>query len=174
MSTQKILGIVVVIAAIVGIVFGVTHSSPAPSQVQNTQEQALGGINPIFTTRFLTVGDVTSWFFHPPLMTATTTPCDITTPASTSTLVSWTLQVTTGTSTAGTAALATSTSANATTTTQQTFTIPASSQFSWVYRPTTSASSTMGPNLHLTLGVRGGPDTGFLYVGKCSAVFQVL
>lgn len=113
------------------------------------------------------------------LASATTTVCALPSPSSTSTLMSFALNITTGTSTGGLFTIGTSTTAYSTSSsmflpsivvganTQQTITwVPQSSGVS-------SSSGVVSPNTFIVAGVQGVPF-GYTYGGTCKALFNIL
>lgn len=102
---------------------------------------------------------------------ATTTPCDITSPASTSTLIRLTIQTASATGSSYTIRVASSTVPNATTTSFNYIAI-ASGFASYVYIPTAS-TTVFSPSQHLVVGIEGfsyGPTIS----GVCTANWTVL
>ena len=104
------------------------------------------------------------------LIAATTTPCVIKSPSATTTLETFTMNVTTGTSTAPNLTLATSTITNATTSLVFNKTYGASTQFTLNWHPTTE-NALVSPNIFVSVGAAGVPY-GFTLVGTCSATFR--
>lgn len=169
-------GIAIVVSLIVGVT--VLHSVPsAPVQpVQNeSQVQPTGALTgPDISTSYLRWGRGNGVRIDPTglyLTAATTTPCDITSPASTSTLRVFTFQTTAATSSSLTMRIATSTVPNATTTTQMVAAF--SGVFAYAYMPTTTVTAIFAANTHIVVGIEGvgyGPTLS----GSCSAQFSVL
>lgn len=118
------------------------------------------------------------------ILSATTTPCSIKTPAATSTLVRSWFNVKTGTTTSATLTLATSTTAFSTTTPLTTPFAGLVNKYSFVYYGTTTTATNGGtvggvyaPNTWLVYGLAGEATLGgggFVISGSCGAVFQQL
>jgi len=103
------------------------------------------------------------------MTSGTTTPCAILSPAATTTLESFTMSLSTGTSTAPTITLATSTTAYATTSVIVTQAIGAGRPFSWASGVNNSLIS---PSTYVVLGAAGiGGTGGFVWAGTCTAKF---
>lgn len=128
------------------------------------------------------------------MSSATTTPCSIQGPAATSTLKSWTANITTGTSTAMSFDMSTSTTAYATTSNPlikfgTTAALASGAQGSFAWHPGASTSPftiqqsndyatgasllILKPNTWVVMKTGAGVG-GFTYTGTCSAVFEAL
>lgn len=115
------------------------------------------------------------------LTAATTTPCALRSPftTATSTITSFTLNVTTGTSSASQLIFATSSTPYATTSMLMTATIPASAQASFVSSGVATSSqlgSVVVPGGYAVIGTGAGSAVGYGYTygGSCSATFQTI
>jgi len=69
-------------------------------EVNNPGEEELGGISSDFNQHWITVGGVRLWQASEPLITASSTLCNLQAPAATSTLIHGSLNILTGTTTA--------------------------------------------------------------------------
>lgn len=134
------------------------------------------------TASTLAVGGLTQTVSRQSSLTAaTTTPCDITTPAATTTLDSFRMNVTAGTSTPGTGqllTLATSTVPNATTSVIATKALNSGAQGTFIWNAGTADLGLISPSTHLVVGVSGPTGTastgGTTYTGTCAAVFYTV
>jgi hypothetical protein len=104
------------------------------------------------------------------LTSATTTPCAILSPSSTSTIESVVFNITTATSTTGVFTLATSTTPYATTSLIATFTVTSGAQATLNWDGGNN-NALVAPNTYIVFGVQGVPY-GFTYGGTCSAVVR--
>lgn len=168
--TNKIIGAIAVLALIVGVGSFFKGGSPV--------QQMVGSVTgPDLYSPYFTVNGVKQEYRKQGLVSATTTPCAIKSPASTSTLVSSRLNISTGTSTDGLFTLATSSTAFATTTPLFTFGQPANLTRTFQFiASTTNASGTaqtIAPNTYLVFGV-AGLTYGYTYAGTCDAIFNAL
>lgn len=152
---------------------------PAPIVNVNVpkQEQKFGSLTgPDINYPYLSVNGVIKYYTSQPFSAATTTPCSIQAPASTSTLqfVSW--QITTGTSTAATIDLGTSTTRYATTTNLVAAKSVASGAQGYAYWSPAGGSvddAKMSPNEWVNVKTAGAGLSGYTYTGTCKAVFQL-
>lgn len=174
-NIKNILAVVVVMGVLVG--GGIWISSSVEEQT-NTPQPSLGSLaGPDIPYSYLRWGagnGVTVLPVSMTLNTATTTPCDLTSPNATTTLDSFSMNISTATSSAGTFVVATSTLPNATSTTP-------------FYSPVAVAANTtrglsfhggndnaiIAPNTHIVAGV-SGVSYGYTYGGTCSATFVQL
>lgn len=183
-----LLAVAVVVS--VGLVWGLGiggkqgPQGPAGGNGANGQDGKFGALaGPDIPSPYLRWGDVALFNAKMALNTATNTPCAIQSPAATSTLLTTTLQITTGTSTATAWYVSTSTSAFATTTNlvpplalgsgkQGTFAV-ASSTAGAVY--TVDNNVTLSPSTWIVWTVAGTAitlgDTTHL-LGTCQARFE--
>jgi peptidoglycan hydrolase-like protein with peptidoglycan-binding domain len=139
----------------------------------------LGSISsPDIMSPYFSVGGVQQWFARGDLKTATTTPCAIQSPVSTSTLLFATLQINTGTSTATTWTLASSTSAYATTTLGATYSVGSGAKATLSFNGTAGSqqdTQMLAPNTWIVWGVAGTAVRGTSYLlGTCQAGFRVI
>ena len=174
MITKKnlIIGLIVVLVA------GVTGHFTGTTKVI---EQKLGAVSgPDMPFPYISVGGLAEYSSRISTTGASTTPCAIQSPASTSTLVFTALQITTASSTATTWTAATSTTAFATTSPiVPNFSLGSGAQGSFVAATSTSVANasgpTMAPNTWVVWGLAGiGNLTSDKLVGSCSAKFRVL
>jgi len=164
-----------------GAIMNYTEAPNADSVVPNTGEEEVGAtINGIIYSRFLNVNGINEWYSSQTMKTATTTLCSIVNPkgTATTTLVSFSIDIITGTSTASTVVMATSTSQYATTTTGNLITaqtVAASSPLQTMYRPAVGINgqgTIIGPSEYLLVKTEGAGLSGYTYVGTCKAVFR--
>jgi hypothetical protein len=202
MNKTNIIGAIAVIAFILGVIGLSNSGAPAPASmpagaVSNTNAPAAGTVAPngsvlpnpsvldylvnrvmLYTDKTLAYGNSSGTPLYKQaarmtLATATTTPCALQSPfTSTSTLVSFALNVTTGTSTTGSLTLATSTTAYATTSAITTFNIASGAKATPVWTGGNDVG-VVAPSGYVVVGVKGA-NFGFTYVGTCSAIFQTL
>lgn len=169
--TNKIIGVVAVLALVIGVASYSKNGS-------NPVSQMVGSVTgPEVFSPFFTINGVRQEFRKQGLVSATTTPCAIKSPASTSTLVSSRLNISTATSTDGVFTFATSSTPFATTTVLFTFGQPANLTRTFQFiASTTNASGTaqtVAPNTYFVFGVSGLPY-GYTYGGTCDAIFNAL
>lgn len=165
---NTLLSIGVCVALILGVVGVVKHSTPTVV----TQSNVGSATSPDISSPYISFGGLPLWAARLSLNTATSTPCSIQSPASTSTLETAGIQFTTGGGAAVTVRLATSTSAYATTTSVTTFTLPSGAQGSFVQIPATLAASLIAPNTFLVWGIEGTSTfNGSAFLGTCEAQF---
>ncbi len=131
------------------------------------------------TTMSASVGSISTKVVRQTLTAATTTPCAIQNPfLATSTIVSFALNITTGTSSAAVFAVGSSTTAFATTTgmvANAAITSSATGNITW--DPGTNNAAISGSNwiiAGLIAGSNGAPNNAYTYVGTCQAVFQTV
>lgn len=152
-----------------GALYVATHQVDGKGGTTNVDSVVLNGS--------LTIGadangnGVTDFATRKVLTTATTTPCAIQSPAATSTLVSTSFNITTGTSTAATLTLATSTTPYATTSLITTFTVGSGAQATPNWDGGNN-NALVSPNTYLVYGAAGAANPGFTYIGTCNAVFR--
>jgi hypothetical protein len=142
----------------------------------------LGALStPDFPTSYYGVGGVRVWKYAVPLTQATTTPCNIQSPAATSTLGAAGIQITVSSSTATTWTIAKSTTPNATTTaigTDYAVSASASAFIQASSSPAAAAVTVLAPNTWIVFGAKGGitsgdtVGTGFVPTGTCHATFE--
>lgn len=107
------------------------------------------------------------------LNAASTTACSVTSPAATSTLVSFNTLFTVGSTTASTVTVATSTSGgSASTTPLMTFALAANAQGTFAFTPTTTDKQVLAPSTPVVVTLTGGIGT-FTPSGVCSGLFQL-
>lgn len=131
---------------------------------------------PEISSPYITVGGLTTYYGRQTLRPATTTPCALQGPASTSTLEIAQFQVTTGTSTATTWTIAQATTAFATTTSVGSFTVASGAQVSTSTIPSTLPGFVVSPNAYIVFGlagIGGNSIPGSAVAGTCSAEFIV-
>lgn len=168
-STKFTIGVILVL--LVG--FSVFFFKGTP---KDTTIGALGG--PDNYLPYFGVNGVRDYFSKTALSKATTTPCAIKSPVSTSTLLSASLQVTTATTTATTWTLAKATTGFATTTPIATFSLGSGAQGTLTSVASTTGVdglSTISPNTYVNFGVAGiGQLTSDKLLGTCQAVFRAI
>jgi hypothetical protein len=144
-------------------------------------EEKLGALtSPDIGGNWLRVGGVKHYFLSSGMNAASTTLCSFPNPNSaTSSLISFTYQITTGTSTAATLIMATSTSAYATTTasagnliTAQTVASGATDSAKWTPAVGTNylGSKILGTE-YVLLKTEGAGLGGYTYTGRCTAEY---
>lgn len=118
------------------------------------------------------INGVTEYFLRGVFNPATTTPCVLPLPAATTTLQTYSFNITTGTSSAGSFVMGTSTTPYSTSTTPilSAFSVPAGGQATAMADPT--SNGVLSPSLNLVLGMTNGSAVsyGYTYTGTCSAV----
>lgn len=155
------LGVLAGAALMLSITFITSQPAPQPGAVSG----------PEINSPYLSVNGMATFYSSPlALRTATTTPCAILSPAATTTLESFTLNVTTGTSTAGLITIATSTTAYATTSLVTSKTIASGAQGTVNWHAGVD-NGLVSPSTYVVAGVQG-VAYGFTYIGTCSATFS--
>lgn len=143
-----------------------------------TQTPSLGAVSsPDIQSSWIRVGGVTRYYSRQNMIAATTTPCAILSPISTSTLLSATWQITVGTSTAATLDIGTSTTAFSTTTNLVAAkSVAANAQGYATWKPVGGSvdDSIMSPSRYVVVKTAGAGLGGYTYTGTCQAVFEVL
>lgn len=160
-----------VIAVLVGFSsYMVGHqTAPAPQEGQKA-----GSItSPDLPYNYIGVGGIENYTYQMALTAATTTPCAFISPAATTTLEVFTMNITTGTSTAGLVTVATSTTAFATTSLVTTKTLIASQPGTVNWHPGVD-NAVVAPSTYVVAGVANAPTPGFTLVGTCSATFRTV
>lgn len=174
MNTKNVtIGVLIVAVLIfVGLSF---RTKDTITQIKTNTVGAISG--PDFMSPYYSVGGVYTYKTGKALATATTTPCSLISPSSTSTLMSAAIQISTASSTAITIRVATSSTAFATTTALNWFALASGALGSFSYTSTSSASSAymiMSPNTYVVWSLDGiiGSDTTKLN-GSCFATWNV-
>ncbi len=179
------IGALVIAILVIGVI-GFTVREP----VVNVEPTVIpmGAISgPDITSPYLSVNGVQFWPYSSSLNTASSTLCDFVTPAATSTLISGSLQITTGTTTAvqyeiGKGSLPTATTTSLGTFKQSTsaikFTMMASTTPAELSGGNIDPATVFGPSQHLVF--KYGPahslttnTTKNVFVGSCKALFIV-
>lgn len=148
----------------------------APVQPASTQPAPqLGALSgPDISSRYLKWGNVAEWRVRQDMVAATTTLCAIANPrSSTTTVETFTVQITTGTSTAAAITLATSTSQYATSTSNEMiadYAVASGAQATITYVPT-SNNGILAPNEFLLVDTAGAGLGGYTFGGTCRATF---
>jgi len=152
---------------------------PAPIVNVNVPQSTpakLGALTgPDIFSPYLAVNGVTKFYASGTFTAATTTPCSLQAPASTSTLLFAGWQITVGTSTAATIDLGTSTTRYATTTNKVAAkSVAANAQGYAVWTPAGAGvdDNIMAPNTWVNVKTAGAGLSGYTYTGTCEAVFQ--
>jgi hypothetical protein len=176
-----IVGALVVIAVSVGLSFLVIPSkiTVVDNNGKPTDVPVGALTGPDIPSTWLRVGGVTHYFAHMNGNTASTTLCSMKAPVATSTLISATVEITSGSSTAGliTIAKAASTSNNATTTILGNQILLTASTEDTINASTTAAQKAaeaeiFGPSTYLNIGIQHG--TGLLNTQRaiCNVEWQ--
>lgn len=156
--------------------FGV-QTQAALAKYEANKPQTFGSVSgPDFYGPYQALNNVKVYRDRKALVTATTTPCQFKSPASTSTLEFFSFRVDTGTTTDATVwTVASSTSQSATTTLGGQFSLAAASKGSFIFRPTGASSNLISPNTWVVLGVQGTKPAGTTNLkGYCSSSFVEL
>lgn len=133
--------------------------------------------SPDIQSPYLSFGGVRRWAGWANFSAATTTPCSIQSPAATSTLVTASWQITTGTSTAATIDLGTSTTRYSTTTNlvaAKSVGSGARGDANWTSAGGGVNDNVMSPSTWVVVKTAGAGLGGYTYSGRCAAVFQEL
>lgn len=153
---------------------------PAPIVNVNVpkQETRLGALTgPDIYSPYLNINGVTKFYSSGSFTAATTTPCSLQSPSSTSTLMFAGWQITVGTSTAASIDLGTSTTRYATTTNKVAAkSVAAGAQGYAVWTPAGGGvdDNIMSPSTWVVVKTAGSGLSGYTYTGTCEAVFQTL
>ena len=172
-------GVAVILSAVAGLIFGGTDTQTVIKEInQQSAEGVLGALSgPDINSPYIAVGGVPVYYQRGNLTSATTTVCDIQSPAGFSRLLSYTVNLSTGTSSQSWT-LATSAARNAQDATLRTETIDGNKQFS--YANASSSRSVVPSNTWVSFGIAGnatdgGNESGTAPIaGTCSAIFQTL
>lgn len=191
MNNKIITGIVVVgILAVAGFVS--LNKGPEKTVETPAPETPVAGSLADIPSRWFRVGGILTEYRVGNYAAATTTPCSLLSPSSTSTLMRWSTTVSVGTSTAMSFDLSTSTTAFATTTNPiikaAALASGAQGSFAWhagasttpagmqaAVDETTGASlMTISPNTWLVMKTLSAGLGGYTFTGKCQATFEVI
>jgi hypothetical protein len=176
LTKQIIISVVVTILVASGVTAIETHNLPKQVPVNQSQVRVTG-TSPEFTSPYIIVNGVQSWygsdFFNSNTSSySSTTPCAIQSPAGTSTLSWASFAITTATSSATTWTIATSTNPYSTTTLVSTIQVGANTtrEVGWYPSTITGGNGPMLPNTWVVFGVAGGTGANTVS-GRCEAVF---
>ena len=178
MNTKNIT--IAIVALIVLVIGGVWLTQPATVVVdgQPVETNRFGALSgPDIISQYLSVGGVRREYRQTSMVAATTTLCAMQAPAATSTLVSTSFQITTGTSTAATIDVGTSTTAFATTTNLVTAKSIGSGAQGYAYWTSVGGAvndNIMAPSEYVVVKTAGAGLSGYTYGGRCQATFEVL
>lgn len=153
-----------------------------PTQTPGSNPQLGSVTGPDFYYPYFAVNGVQTFYERRKIATATTTPCSIKSPSATSTLRSFNLIITTGSSTATTwTAAKSSVDAFSTTTAFDQFSLGSGAQGTMFVGAASSTApdevSVIAPNSFLVWGLQGtaiSDAAGTKFLGICSAEFRTL
>lgn len=172
-NIKTILASVVLAAAVAIGVVAFVHPAPAPAT--SPQYGSLAG--PDIASPYLKWGGVATYNTAQFMKTATTTLCSMQNPyAATSSLLSFSMQINTPTSTAAVIDVATSTSAFATTTTTNLLTaqsVGSGAKATFTFDPVNN-NNIVGPGQYVLAKTEGAGVGGYTYGGTCQGTWQAV
>lgn len=180
---KTLLIIVIALVAFVGLVLGVRNYNRQGITVINPPgppSKPIGSLTgPDISSRYLTVGGVRHEYRRVPLNTATTTPCALDTPAATSTLLHFSLRLTTASSTASVWTAAKASTPYATTTAFDQFSVGSGAVATMFVGAASSTVpdevSVIAPSQYVVWGVQGSVISDAAnWNGFCQAEFIVI